>query len=94
MTGIERRLLAALREPSRGLPVEHDALDAQGRPVLFACLPDIPRLARFLSGLALHGIEGCIVCFDFQAQALRGCCGENISLLAVSFENFEKEGLL
>lgn len=77
-------LLAELTTPSRGLPVEYDALDSSGRPVLFAYLPDIPRLGRFLAGLSLHRLQGCIACFNFQAKALKQCCGENISLLSIN----------
>lgn len=83
-------LLLELRAPSHGLPVEYDAIDKAGRPVLFAYLPDIPRLGRFLTGLSLHGLQGCIACFDFQAQALESCCGENVTLLPISFEKFER----
>lgn len=86
----DKALLAELDVPSRGLPVEYDALDANGRPVLFAYLPDVPRLGRFLAGLSLHGLEGCIVCFDFQARALKESCGKNVSFLPVSFEKFER----
>lgn len=86
----DKALLAELGAPSRGLPVEYDALDANGRPVLFAYLPDIPRLGRFLAGLSLHGLKGRIVCFDFQARALRESCGKNVSFLPVSFEEFER----
>lgn len=76
------------------LYVENDALDGQGNPVLFAYLPDIPRLARFLSAFIEGKNRGSIVCFDFQAQALRGCCGENVSIMAISFDRFEEEGLI
>lgn len=85
-----RVLLSELRAPSHGLPVEYDAFDKAGRPVLFAYLPDIPQLGRFLAGLSLHGLQGCIACFDFQAQALESCCGENVTLLPISFEKFER----
>lgn len=80
--------------PNPNLYVENDALDAQGNPVLFACLPDIPRLARFLSAFLDGNGKGSVVCFDFAAQALRSCCKENVAIMAVSFDLFEKEGLL
>ena len=83
-------LLSELRSLSRSLPVEYDAVDKAGRPVLFAYLPDIPRLGRFLAGLSLHGLQGCIACFDFQAQALESCCGKNVKILPISFEQFER----
>ena len=83
-------LLSELRAPPHGLPVEYDAVDKAGRPVLFSYLPDIPRLGRFLAGLSLHGLQGCIACFDFQAQALGRCCGENVTLLPISFDQFER----
>lgn len=81
----DQTLLSELAPPPlHGLPVECDALDANGRPVLFAYLPDIPRLGRFLAGLSLHRLQGCIACFDFQAKALKQCCGENILFLSIN----------
>lgn len=87
---LHQAILSELNAPSRGMPVEYDALDANGRPVLFAYLPDIPRLGRFLAGLSLHRLQGCIVCFDFQARALKDCCGENVTFLSIDFEKAEK----
>lgn len=85
-----KTLLSELRAPPHSLPVEYDAVDKAGRPVLFAYLPDIPRLGRFLAGLSLHGLQGCIACFDFQAQALESCCGKNVTILPISFDQFER----
>lgn len=91
---LDRLLRSELRAPDPNAPVEQDALDPQGRPVLFSYLPNIPRLGRFIAALRLFDRQGCIVCFDFQAQALRACCGANISILSLDSDRFEKEGLL
>jgi len=91
---MDQLLRKELKPPIPDAAIEHDALDVQGRPILFAYLPNIPRLGRFLEGLKVFDRQGCIVCFDFQTQALRGCCGGNVTIMAISFDRFEGEGLL
>lgn len=67
-----------------------DALDGQNRQVMFACLPDLPRLYRFISRLSDRGKQGVIVCFDFQADALRAWGGESIVLRIINYTDFER----
>lgn len=88
-TSIDHLLQRELKPPVPNAAVEHDALDAQGRPVLFAYLPDIPRLDRFLYGLKVHHWQGCIACFDFQARALKDRFGPMVSFLPISLEKIE-----
>lgn len=90
---IIRRVDAALlQEFQPSLPnsrLECDAVDALGVPVLFCYLPDIPRLYRFVSGLNLLNSTGILICFDFQADALRPLCGDNIELQIIDFPEFK-----
>lgn len=88
--GIDRLLRAELRPPIPKAAIEHDALDAQGRPVLFAYLPNIPRLGRFLEALKVFDRPGCIACFDFQARTLQGRLGPGVSFLPISLEKAER----
>ena len=86
--------LAVLRQgfapPDTGGQIEQDAMTAAGLPVLFACLPDLPRLFRFCSALELHGRQGVLVCFDFQAAALKQGCGDRVALQLIDFDKFER----
>lgn len=86
--------LAVLRQgfapPDTGRQIEQDAMTAAGQPVLFACLPDLPRLFRFCSALELHGRQGVLVCFDFQAAALKQGCGDRVALQLIDFDKFER----
>lgn len=76
--------------PDPGGQIEQDAMTAAGRPVLFACLPDLPRLFRFCSALELYDRQGVLVCFDFQAAALKQGCGDRIVLQIIDFDKFER----
>ena len=83
---------ALLQEFQPSLPnsrFECDAVNDSDAPVLFCYLPDIPRLYRFVSGLNLLNNTGILVCFDFQAAALRPLCGDNIELQIIDFQNFK-----
>ena len=71
--------------PSSGSRFEHDALTNSGAPVLFSYLPDIPRLFRFISAINFLKYSGVVVCFDFQADALRPLCGDSIELQTIDF---------
>ena len=73
-------LLQEFQPPLPNSRLECDAVDDSGSPVLFCYLPDIPRLYRFVSALNLLNSTGILVCFDFQADALRPLCGDNIEL--------------
>ena len=79
-----------LQPPSSGSHFEHDALTDSGAPVLFSYLPDIPRLFRFISVINFLKYSGIIVCFDFQADALRPLCGDSIELQIINFREFQE----
>jgi len=70
--------------------IENDAIDRDGNPILFAYLPDMPRLARFVAGVKIHDRAGTIVCFDFQKDVLSRYCGEWVEFEVIIFEKFMK----
>ena len=70
-------------------PVEHDALDTAGTPVLFGYLGDMPRIRRFDTALELHERSGILICFDFQEDALRRACGQRVQFQCIDFDAFE-----
>lgn len=86
---LDEILLENLLPRQPGSVIENDATDRQGDPVLFAYLPDLPRIVRFDSALQLQGKRGTIICFDFQVDALqRFCCG-NVSFDAINLQKYE-----
>ena len=70
-------------------PIENDAIDEDGNPVLFACTCDLVRIKRFINAID-DKRRGTIVCFDFQKDILQSVCGEQIELKIVSFEKWER----
>lgn len=73
-----------------GLPIEHDALDQNGNPVLFGYFLDIPRINRFHTALQLQERTGLFICFDFQKEVLHRFCGGQVEFSTISFEKFER----
>lgn len=69
-----------------GWNLEHDAVDQDGNPVLFAYLCDMPRLRRFDTALNLQERSGTVLCFDFQEEALRQVCGTHAIFQSIDFE--------
>ena len=90
MEAFGRVLHQGFAPPIPGSQIEQDAMTAAGQPVLFACLPDLPRLFRFCSALELYDRQGVLVCFDFQAAALKQSCGGHITLQLIDFDKFER----
>ena len=82
-----------LRPRKNGFPVEHDAMDRESAPVLFAYTCDMPRIRRFDTALELHGLSGTLICFDYQEPALRQVCGTHVQFQCIDFENFERSVL-
>ncbi len=87
---LNKTLLEDLRPPETGLPIEHDAVTADGEPVLFAYLPDLPRLARYHSALELMEQTGHLICFDFQKAAIQNAFGNRFTIKTISYEKFER----
>ena len=83
-------LMQGWKERDAGLPIENDAVDQDGNPVLFGYFLDIPRINRFHTALQMQDREGTIVCFDFQKEVLQRFCGAREKLFVLSFEKFER----
>lgn len=66
--------------------IEHDAIDENGDPVLFAYLCDMPRIRRFDTALNLQDRNGVVICFDFQEESLRQVCGAQAIFQTIDFE--------
>lgn len=90
MADLNRILSQGLKGREPGLPIENDALDEKGNPVLFGYLPDIPRMNRFSSALQIQNRPGTIICFDFQEAVLSRLYGGYVSFQTISFEKFER----
>lgn len=86
-------LLQELQLPCRNAFIENDARTDAGASILFCYLPDLPRMFRFLSALELLQMKGAILCFDFQADALRPLCGDKVELQTIDFAEFERRFL-
>jgi hypothetical protein len=87
---LNRILAVNLAPRAPGLPVEHDALDENGDPVLFGYSFDMQRIIRFDSALRLHCRTGTLICFDFQADVLRRYCSENARFQTIDLTKLER----
>ena len=76
--------------PRRHYLTENDGFDETGAPVLLAYSCDIPRIHRFYTGLLTNRLSGSMICFDFQEEALREICGDEVSFTCVDFDEFER----
>ena len=70
MTMLRTSMLGRYLPPDKSQAVENDAMTKDGRPVLFCCHLDFPRLIRFRAGAILHKKFGKVAAFDFQKDIL------------------------
>ncbi len=87
---MEASLRKRFRPQSRRLPLDHDAVTRDGRPVQFGFLPDLIRISQFSTELDKHQLQGVLLCFDFQVDAFRRSLGSRIRLHPISYEQFER----
>ncbi len=92
-TWLDRTLSLDLSPRKPGFPIEHDAFDSSGNPVLFSYLPELPRLVRFNTALQLQERTGTLICFDFQTEAIQNAFGDHLTFQTISFEKFERRVL-
>lgn len=83
-------LLTDLYESDDGMTVENDALEADGTPALLAYTCDLPRIKRFDTALRLQNRTGTVICFDYQRDALKCCCGEGVRFRTIDFQKWER----
>ncbi len=77
--------------PARpGYIIENDGMTEDDRPVLLAYTCDLKRIRKFVSALDLHEKYGVLICFDFQADALRRICGERVELQTLDLQKTER----
>lgn len=84
---------ASYHDQETTYPVENDAIDEDGNPVLFGCTCDLVRIKRFINAIDGNR-KGTIVCFDFQKDILQSVCNKQIELKIVSFEKWERRFFL
>ena len=88
-SALDRVLSQGLQPRNTRLPIEHDAIDRKGDPVLFSYLLDIPRVNRFNSALQRQERSGTLICFDFQSDILRRCFDAQVQIQTIDFDKFE-----
>ena len=76
------------RDPT--YPVENDAIDKDGNPVLVGCICDLPRIKRFVNAIESQKRTGTIIGFDYQKDAIGSLCPEQIHFQKISFEKWER----
>lgn len=87
---LDRILSQGLNSENPGRAMEQDATEQDGTPVLFGYFCDLPRIARFNTSLELMERPGTLICFDFQADALRRYCGGRVHFQTIDFAKFER----
>ena len=91
---LEAVLMQGLLARNTGWAIEHDAITPTGKPVLFGYSCDLSRIARFNTALELMERSGILICFDFQAEALRCYCSERVHFQTIDFHKFERRFFL
>lgn len=80
-----------LQPPDReAFPFEHDAVQEQGIPVLFAYDFDMLEICRFITALRMHQLTGQILCFDFQKATILEYAGDAVSVSTIDLEKFKR----
>ena len=66
--------------------LSHDGYNPSGVPTLVCVDCDLKRLVRFMTQLKYHGLQGEVICFDFQKEAIKEYCGEKTKISTVDLE--------
>lgn len=82
-------LLSDLEPPDSAMGLEHDAIK-EGSPVLLAYDFDMLRISRFFTGLRLRRLNGHLICFDFQLDALNLYCKDTVTISTIDLAKFER----
>ena len=92
MLSLKKLLLSDLNPPCPDFGLEHDAI-ADDSPVLLAFDFDMLRISRFCTALSIQGINGHLICFDFQKEVLREYFGNTVTIETIDLEKFERRFL-
>ena len=93
MLQLNRLLLSDMLPAKEDLPIEHDALSAEGKPVLLAYDFDMQRITRFNAGLHAYRKPGIIICFDFQLPCLKKYITADIQISCIDLHKFKRSFL-
>ena len=70
--------------------INHDGYNPDGLPTLICIDGDLKRLIRFITQLQYQGLQGEVICFDFQKEAIKEYCGEKTKISTVDREAVRK----
>ncbi len=84
-------LMTDLEEQDSTSSIENDAITEDGIPVLFAHTFDLPRIKRFKRGLDIRGVQGMIICFDYQKEVLERFFESCVRFQVISYVKWEHE---
>lgn len=90
MVNLNQLLLSDLHNKRNELPIEHDAVDDSGTPVILAYDFDMQRINRFNTGLNVYGQKGNLICFDFQFPILQKYLSADIQFSSIDLAKFRK----
>lgn len=90
---LHQLLLSDLAPRRENIPIEHDAVDSAGNPVILAYDFDIHRINRFNTGLNVYGKSGTIICFDFQLPCLEKYLTADIRFSSIDLIKFRRRFL-
>lgn len=93
---LNRLLLSDLlpkKEDFPNFPIEHDALDQNGSPILLAYDFDLQRIKRFYIGLCAYDKTGNLICFDFQIPCLKDYFSDRVQFSSVDLYKVQRRFL-
>lgn len=88
MLQLNQLLLSDMLPGKEDFPIEHDAFDKNGKPVLLAYDFDMQRITRFNAGLQTYGKSGVLICFDFQLPCLKEFLTADICFSSIDLHKF------
>lgn len=90
MMQLNQLLLSDCFPQREDLPIEHDGIDNQEKPILLAYDFDMQRINRFNTGLNVYGLSGNLICFDFQLPCLKKYLTADIHFSSIDFQKFKR----
>ena len=90
MMQLNQLLLSDCFPQREDLPIEHDGIDSQEKPILLAYDFDMQRINRFNTGLNVYGLSGNLICFDFQLPCLKKYLTADIHFSSIDFQKFKR----